>query len=150
MSEQLTKGLDEKFCSTCGAIIKIAAEICPKCGVRQIATTSSGDPNASDKSKTSAALLCFFLGVFGAHRFYVGKVGLGVLTLIIGGVGLLFYLGGLGLTIDPDDYSDLEAGAGLFVLGGILFLISSVWALVDFIIILVGSYKDKQGRKVLN
>lgn len=37
----------------------------------------------------SANLLCFFLGVFGAHRFYVGKVGTGILQLItIGGLGL--------------------------------------------------------------
>ena len=35
MNEIRTKGLDEKFCSECGEIIKLAAEICPKCGVRQ-------------------------------------------------------------------------------------------------------------------
>jgi uncharacterized membrane protein YhaH (DUF805 family) len=29
------KAADEKFCPSCGAIIKQAAEICPKCGVRQ-------------------------------------------------------------------------------------------------------------------
>jgi hypothetical protein len=33
--ERETKGPDEKFCATCGAIIKKEAEICPKCGVRQ-------------------------------------------------------------------------------------------------------------------
>ena len=35
MSEVRTKGADEKFCESCGEIIKQAAEICPKCGVRQ-------------------------------------------------------------------------------------------------------------------
>jgi len=32
---QRTKGADEKFCSECGEIIRVKAEICPKCGVRQ-------------------------------------------------------------------------------------------------------------------
>jgi len=31
-----TKGIDEVFCRSCGAIIKKEAEICVKCGVRQI------------------------------------------------------------------------------------------------------------------
>ncbi len=35
----------------------------------------------SQKNKTVALLLCIFLGIFGAHRFYVGKVGTGVLYL---------------------------------------------------------------------
>jgi len=30
------KMTDEKYCSECGEIIKINAEICPKCGVRQV------------------------------------------------------------------------------------------------------------------
>jgi len=33
---QQSKGPDEKFCSECAAIIKAKAEICPKCGVRQM------------------------------------------------------------------------------------------------------------------
>ena len=36
----------------------------------------------SPKSKTTAVLLCFFFGVIGAHRFYVGKVGTGILWLL--------------------------------------------------------------------
>ena len=33
----------------------------------------------SEKSRLILLLLCIFLGVFGAHRFYAGKYGTGVL-----------------------------------------------------------------------
>ena len=44
----------------------------------------------SSKSKTTALLLCIFLGGLGAHHFYVGKVGMGILyifTCAIFGIG---------------------------------------------------------------
>ncbi|WP_084957021.1 TM2 domain-containing protein [Thermoactinospora rubra] len=62
-----------------------------------------------EKSKVTAALLCLFLGVLGVHRFYVGKIGTGILQLVTAG------------------------GFG-------------IWALVDFVIILAGRFRDKQGR----
>lgn len=71
-----------------------------------------GNP-ISPKSRLAAALLAWFLGIFGIHRFYVGKVGTGIL--------MIFTLGGLG-----------------------------IWALIDFIVILVGSFKDKEGRLLVN
>lgn len=42
-------------------------------------------PGISRKSKTTALLLCIFLGGFGAHRFYVGKGGTGILYLFTAG-----------------------------------------------------------------
>ena len=36
----------------------------------------------SPKSRLVALLLCFFLGFLGIHRFYVGKIGTGILMLI--------------------------------------------------------------------
>jgi TM2 domain-containing membrane protein YozV len=35
----------------------------------------------SDKNGIVCLLLCFFLGFIGAHRFYVGKTGTGILTI---------------------------------------------------------------------
>lgn len=74
--------------------------------------TATGQP-ISDKSRAAAALLCWFLGVIGIHRFYVGKVGTGIAQI--------FTLGGLG-----------------------------IWALVDFIMILAGSFRDKDNRLLIN
>lgn len=68
----------------------------------------TGD-DVSPRTLLPAVLLCFFLGTLGIHRFYVGKVGTGVL--------MIFTLGGLG-----------------------------IWTLIDFIVLLVGSFKDKEGR----
>jgi len=64
------------------------------------------------KSKVTAALLAFFLGCFGVHRFYVGKTGTGILSLVT--------LGGLG-----------------------------IWALIDFVMILLGKFTDKDGNALV-
>ena len=46
-------------------------------------------PDRSPRSRLAAALLCFFLGWIGAHRFYVGKTGTGLLmVLTLGGFGI--------------------------------------------------------------
>jgi TM2 domain-containing membrane protein YozV len=43
---------------------------------------------ASEKDFVPAILLCFFVGMLGAHRFYVGKVGTGILQILtFGGLG---------------------------------------------------------------
>lgn len=46
--------------------------------------------NTSDKSKKTALILCIFLGPIGAHYFYVGRWGKGLLYLFTGG---LFVIG---------------------------------------------------------
>jgi len=48
----------------------------------------------SNKSRLVAGLLCLFLGYLGIHRFYVGKVGTGLLWLLTGGIA------GIGIVVD--------------------------------------------------
>ena len=67
----------------------------------------------SDKNWLATLLLCLFLGGIGVHRFYVGKVGTGILQLIT--------LGGCG-----------------------------IWTLSDLIMIITGSFTDKDGNKITN
>ena len=82
------------FCKDCGAEISDNAEICPKCGCRQkeckvVVTTFQHNVGSSNKSRLVAAVLCFFLGGIGVHRFYVGKIGTGILMLLtFGGFGV--------------------------------------------------------------
>jgi TM2 domain-containing membrane protein YozV len=95
------------FCRACGSQMHVSALACPRCGATQQGQQSS----LSQKRILPAALLCFFLGCFGVHRFYVGKVGTGVLQLLT--------FGGLG-----------------------------IWALVDFIMIVIGSFRDSDGNVV--
>lgn len=75
-----------KYCYACGQTIDAMAVVCPKCGVMQ---STSGMESMSDKRILPAFILCFVLGIFGAHRFYVGKTMSGILQLLtIGGLGL--------------------------------------------------------------
>ncbi|HET6304109.1 MAG TPA: TM2 domain-containing protein [Myxococcota bacterium] len=65
----------------------------------------------SPKGFVPTILLCFFLGTFGIHRFYVGRIGTGIVQLLT--------FGGLG-----------------------------IWALVDFIMVVTGNFKDGQGLPI--
>lgn len=61
----------------------------------------------SPKSKTITLLLCIFLGIFGVHRFYVGKIGTGIIWLLTGGIfgiGWLFDI----FSIAIDDFYDFQ------------------------------------------
>lgn len=76
-------------CRHCDARISAIAEICPHCGVRQDPGAVARSGETSEKKLIPATLLCVLLGVFGAHRFYVGKTGTALLQLVtIGGLGL--------------------------------------------------------------
>jgi len=47
------------------------------------------DEQKSPKGFVPALILCILLGGFGVHRFYVGKVGTGiVMILTLGGLGI--------------------------------------------------------------
>lgn len=93
------------FCRACGGQMHQSAHACPGCGAPQ------QSHSLSQKRILPAALLSFFFGFLGVHRFYAGKIGTGVLQL--------FTLGGFG-----------------------------IWALIDFIMIVVGSFRDADGNVI--
>lgn len=67
---------DERYCSSCGEIIKREAEICPECGVRQRPPAGS-----SGVDRTVAGVFALLLGGLGVHKFYLGQTVQGLLYL---------------------------------------------------------------------
>lgn len=97
------------FCKSCGKELPDGTKFCPDCGTSQNVTAESSD--VSKRSRAVAALLAFFLGALGIHRFYVGKTGTGILQIL-----LTFCFG-----------------------------IGAIWAFIDFIMIVCGAFRDKEG-----
>ena len=67
-------------------------------------------------------LFCIFLGIFGAHRFYVGKTQTAVAMLLI--TLLTGWLSGLG------------------------FFITGIWAVIDLIMIATAQFTDGNGKVI--
>lgn len=72
---------NQVFCRGCGVVIHKHALACPKCGAPQQGSRAafSGGPG---KDRITAALLAFFLGGIGGHKFYLGQAGMGILYLL--------------------------------------------------------------------
>ena len=99
---------ETKFCKSCGQKLDKKAVVCPNCGckVESMANrgaaasqkeninqnVNAGMVKGKAKNKWVSILLLIFLGYLGVHKFYEGKVGMGVLyifTLGIFGIGLI-------------------------------------------------------------
>lgn len=121
-----------KYCNKCGKPLNDYMQFCDNCGAKQEIAQNNATPtikptnlslsNESDKSRTVAALLAFFLGGFGIHNFYLGNVLKGVGQLVL---TLLMPL------VVP-------------------IIACYIWVLVDFILILAGKAKDGNGKIVSN
>ncbi len=79
-------------CRACDMEISAIARECPYCGAEQFDSRTSAlamRDMPSEKRALTTGLLCLLLGVFGAHRFYVGKYVTGFFQLItLGGLGI--------------------------------------------------------------
>lgn len=117
-----------KFCKHCGAKIPEAAVVCTQCGCQVEEMKHSEQPNivinnantntntntnamnpamfgVREKNKWVALLLCFFLGWLGVHKFYEGKVGMGILYLFtLGLFGLGVFIDFIVLLFKPNPY----------------------------------------------
>ena len=95
--------LKTKYCKFCGERIPEDAIICTNCG-RQVEQIKAEQPQViinntnsnvnknintgrgNEKNKWIALALCIFLGYVGAHKFYEGKIGSGILYLFTFGI----------------------------------------------------------------
>lgn len=114
-----------KFCKHCGRQIAKEAVICPLCGcqvdeLQSAATTPqvvitntnvNSNVNAVGaavgklRNKWVAFFLCLFLGFLGAHKFYEGKGGMGVLYLLTAGLfGIGWLVDCIALLFKPNPY----------------------------------------------
>lgn len=67
-------------CPECSKEISDAAKACPSCGHPLI---SSSAPTGSEKNRIVACVLAIFLGGLGVHKFYLGKIGIGIIYLLL-------------------------------------------------------------------
>ena len=112
------KGSGSRFCANCGNELAPGAEACGKCGYRELPQQPCAE--GERKSRLVAGLLGILLGCWGVHNFYLGNTGKGVAQLLLGTVGIL------------------ACGMGI--------LASSIWGLIEGIMILCGSInKDGKG-----
>ncbi len=81
-----------KYCSNCGVQLRDDHRFCYRCGrdcTPPFYTPPHGDSRFSSKNGLVVLLLCFFLGAFGIHRFYIGRTLTAVLMLVtLGGLGI--------------------------------------------------------------
>lgn len=67
-----------RYCSNCGKEVTEQQAVCLGCGV----STNHEAGKSSGKSKIAAGLFGILLGGLGIHKFYMGKIGLGIVYLL--------------------------------------------------------------------
>jgi TM2 domain-containing membrane protein YozV len=136
------------FCSKCGTQLNEGSMFCSRCGAQVAPVVEQVAADVSPKSRLATTLLAFpwlVVGLFGAHRFYTGKIGTAVIMLVMAMLAAICYFGGLfaPLVVGGD-----ESALGPVVVGGVLYFAVWVWAIIDFIIAVTGNFKDSQGKTI--
>lgn len=142
-------------CKNCHQMLSsLDKDICPFCGtlkpLQGVSTetqdiTKAIDPIQKDyveikyKSRRIAACLCAFLGVFGAHQFYLGRIKMGIIYFAVS----LCMIGGAGSTLF---FTNLIPNAFAFLLP--YFVILALDIVLAFIYLFDRNIKDSHGEKL--
>lgn len=85
---------EEKICKTCGKPISEEFKVCPYCGYKYM--------EYSERNGLICLGLCVIFGYFCAHNFYVGKMKLATVLLILNIIFLvILILGSVMFILDP-------------------------------------------------
>ncbi len=76
-----------KFCHACAETLDARAELCPACGVRQPASARRA-PRRDRTMATMLALASLVLGGVMLHKFYLGRTGAGILSILFFWTGI--------------------------------------------------------------
>ena len=69
-------------------IVHYTVGLCKDCGYTWRADKAAPE-GSKPKNKWVALMLCLFLGYFGAHKFYEGKIGMGIVYIFTAGLFLV-------------------------------------------------------------
>jgi hypothetical protein len=137
------------FCTKCGAQPSEGSAFCPRCGAAMGPVTAQVAADVSSKSRLATSLLAWFLGQFGAHRFYAGKIGTAVVMLMITilayAIMICAFVGMF--AVMSDEYWPAPFVAGM-VVSWLLHMTVWVWMIIDFVIAVTGNFKDSQGKMI--
>lgn len=99
----------------------------------------------STKSGIVCLLLSLKLGIFGVHRFYAGKIGSGIIMLLL---FVTFIIFGRMVVTGLYYYNEADTILGVIVMCFILVITLTVWWIIDLISILRGKFKDSEGKYI--
>ena len=98
----------------------------------------------SEKSLAVTLVLCIFLGTLGIHRLYAGKIGTGIVQMVMDVVFGILLATTMIAALAADIGSAVSVGAAAWVLLSALGL----WVFVDLIRIVIGRFPDRAGRPI--
>lgn len=135
-----------KLCPFCGEAILPFAKKCKHCGefFESATPNNATQTEESNKRILPLFLLYFFFGWLGIHAFYAGRAR-GIFYLLALPLALIVGYG-TPIIVGPDAPSLLLALTGALCI--FIALAWSVCLFVDFIQIIIGSYKDGKGRRI--
>lgn len=121
------------FCQKCGAKLEDGVKFCPTCGapIEQVGESSNLSSNTSGTTTSASAV------VVNSSDSLKSRTVAFFLSGFLGALGLHdFYVG--------------KKKLGILKLVLLVTGISLVWSFIDFLMIIVGVYKDSEGKKVVN